>query len=77
MPEHPMWLPTPVYESLPYALILTGALLATAGYFSGAQGIQTFLLVAGALLAVVGVVLLLKRRDYRMSRSRARYDRLD
>jgi len=72
-----MWLPTPVYEALPYGLILAGALLATGGYFIGAQGIQTFLLVSGSLFAVVGVVLLLKRRDYRMSRSRARYDRLD
>jgi purine-cytosine permease-like protein len=72
-----MWLPTPVYEALPWALILAGALLVTAGYFSGAQSVQSFLLVAGAVLAVVGVVLLLKRRDYRMSRSRARYDRVD
>ena len=72
-----MWLPGPVYEALPYAVILAGALLAAAGYFSGAQWMQTWLLVAGALLGVVGVVLMLKRRDYRMSRSRVKYDRLD
>lgn len=72
-----MWLPKPVYEGIPYAAMLAGALLVALGYLSGAEWLQTLLLVVGSILAVGGLVLLLKRRDYRMSRSRARYDRLD
>ena len=72
-----MWLPNPVYEAVPYALVVVGFALATAAYLSAVDWIQTSLLVGGSILAIGGLVLLLKRRDYRMSRSRAKYDRLD
>ena len=72
-----MWLPRPVYESLPYLLMLGGLVLALAGYFVTSETSQSVLLVCGSLLAVVGLVLALKRRDYRLSRSRVKYDRLD
>ena len=72
-----MWFPRPVYEALPYALLLTGSLLVVLAYFAGSGWLQTSLLLAGGVIAVAGLVLLLKRRDYRMSRSRIKYDRLD
>ena len=72
-----MWLPKPIYESLPYALILGGVALSTGSYLSDLQWLQSALLVGGSLIAVAGLVLLLKRRDYRLSRSRVKYDRLD
>lgn len=72
-----MWLPKPIYESLPYALMLGGLLLAIGGYLSNIEWLQSLLLVGGSLVAVAGLVLLLKRRDYRLSRSRVKYDKLD
>lgn len=72
-----MWLPKPIYESLPYALVLVGVLLALGAYLSNLQWLQSALLVGASLAAVAGLVLLLKRRDYRQSRSRVKYDKLD
>ncbi|HMB73643.1 MAG TPA: LPXTG cell wall anchor domain-containing protein [Gammaproteobacteria bacterium] len=72
-----MWLPRPVYESLPFALIILGVLLALGGYLISAEWLQSVLLIGGSLMAVAGLVLLLKRRDYRLSRSRVKYDNLD
>ncbi|MGD8324913.1 MAG: LPXTG cell wall anchor domain-containing protein [Gammaproteobacteria bacterium] len=72
-----MWLPDPVYEALPYALLIAGSACAAAGYVIGGGWLQSALLIAGALVAVAGLVLLLKRRDYRLSRSRIKYDRLN
>ena len=72
-----MWLPKPIYESLPVALMLVGVLLALGSYLSVLPWLQSTLLVGGSLLAVAGLVLLLKRRDYRLSRSRVKYDNLD
>jgi len=72
-----MWLPTPIYESLPIALMLFGGLLALSGYLPRAQWLQSTLLIGGSLFGVAGLVLMLKRRDYRLSRSRVKYDKLD
>lgn len=68
-----MWLPKPVYEALPYILLTAGLLLGLGSYLSSSG----WLLVIAAFVAVVGLVLYLKRRDYRLSRSRIKYDRLD
>ena len=68
-----MWLPKPVYEALPFILLTAGLLLAVGSYLSSLG----WLLVVASLVAVAGLVLYLKRRDYRLSRSRIKYDRLD
>jgi hypothetical protein len=68
-----MRLPKPVYEALPYFLLSAGLLLGLGSYLSGAG----WLLVTAGLVSVAGLVLYLKRRDYRLSRSRIKYDRLD
>ena len=68
-----MWLPKPVYEALPFILLTAGLLLAVGSYLSSSG----WLLVVASLVAVAGLVLYLKRRDYRLSRSRIKYDRLD
>lgn len=73
----PMWLPKPFYEALPYILLLTGLVLASLVFLSGAGWLQNSILIVAGLIAVGGLVLLLKRRDYRLSRSRIKYDRLD
>jgi len=71
------WLPKTLYEFLPYALLLTGLVLAAAVFISATQWLQTALLILAGVAGVIGLVLLLKRRDYRLSRSRIKYDRLD
>ena len=68
-----MWLPKPVYEALPFILLTAGLLLAVGSYLSSLG----WLLVLASLVAVAGLVLYLKRRDYRLSRSRIKYDRLE
>jgi type II secretory pathway component PulF len=68
-----MWLPKPAYEALPFILLTTGLLLGVGSYLSSAG----WLLIIAGLVAVAGLVLYLKRRDYRLSRSRIKYDHLD
>ncbi len=72
-----MYLPKPVYEALPYILLLAGLFVALVGYLSSTGWVQSSFLIVASVLAVAGLVLLLKRRDYRLSRSRIKYDRLD
>ncbi len=67
-----MWIPGPVYESIPYASAALGvALLAAAFLVQG--GPRELLFVAGGVAVTAGLVLWMKRRDYRSTQ--ARYDR--
>ncbi len=69
-----MWLSRPVYEGLPFYYMAAGLAAAVAGFYVP-RGLWAHLcLAAGLLLLVAGLVLWLKRRDYRSSRSRARFD---
>jgi hypothetical protein len=65
-----MWLSRPLYESLPYNYIVVG-LVALAGSFFLSYWYWP-IISAGAGLAslIAGLVVWLKRRDYRQSRSR-------
>jgi hypothetical protein len=67
-----MWFPRPVYEALPYAYGLIGALLAAAAFMfeSAPHGL---LLTAGVIAIIVGLVIWMRRREYRASH--AEYDR--
>ena len=58
-----MWLTRPVYELLPYAYMVLGMLLL--GGASYVSSWATLLVILGIALLIVGVVLWLKRRDYR------------
>ena len=63
-----MWIPRPLYEALPYAYIASGAALLVAAYFmsGGPRG----LLLAGGLIGLTaGLVLWMRRRDYRASQT--------
>jgi hypothetical protein len=63
-----MWLPRPIYESMPYAAVAVGL-----GCFAAAYWIErsprSVLLVAGGVLVTVGALLWMKRRDYRATQS--------
>lgn len=70
-----MWLSRPVYEFLPYAYMLVGALCLIASFFI-ASGSAT-LMWAGVVALVIGLVLWLKRRDYRTAQSEYNRKSLD
>jgi hypothetical protein len=61
-----MWLPRPLYEALPYAYMGGGVALLAIAYFID-QGPRGLLLAAGAIGLTLGLVLWMRRRDYRAS----------
>jgi hypothetical protein len=65
-----MRLSRPVYESLPYAYMLIGVGAAGASFLWRAPGWADLLAAFGVILIVAGLVLVLKRRDYRIQRRR-------
>lgn len=66
-----MWIPRPIYEALPYAYMAAGIALLGAAYFLE-RGPRGWLLAAGAGVLTVGLVLWMRRRDYRATH--AEYD---
>ena len=63
-----MWLPRPIYESIPYAAVAAGlACFAAAWWIERSP--HTLLFLAGGLLVTIGALLWMKRRDYRTTQS--------
>ena len=70
-----MWLPKLLYESLPFYYIVLGALALTAAFYLD-QGYWPEIAAAGGIaFLLLGLVLLLRRKGYRSSRSRLDFDR--
>lgn len=65
-----MWVPKPVYELLPYAYGLVGLLLLLASYGARSAFWANSLLIAGIVAIVAGLMLALRRRDYRLKLSK-------
>ncbi len=65
----------PVYESLPWAYLLGGLIALGASYFQTASTLSMALGLPGFVALMAGVVILLRRRDYR--KLRAQYDAPD
>lgn len=65
-----MWLPKSVYEALPYYYIGLGVAAGLASFLLEQRPWPEILAAAGVVGLVAGLVLWLKRRDYRLSRSR-------
>jgi hypothetical protein len=61
-----MWLPRPVYEAVPYAWMAAGMASLGAAWFVP-QGPRGLLLALGAPGLTLGLVLWMRRRDYRAS----------
>lgn len=61
-----MWIPRPIYEVLPHAYMAGGAALAAAAFFVE-RGPRGLLFVLGAGGLTLGLVLWMRRRDYRSS----------
>jgi len=59
----------PLYETLPYLYILAGLLAIGGSYVLGHHFWSDVVLVLGIFCVLGGVVVLLKRRDYRANRA--------
>ena len=60
-----MWVSKPIYESLPYFYLSVGAISLSASMYLNHWYWPTICFVVGIGSLVGGLVLLLKRRDYR------------
>lgn len=67
------WLAKPVYELLPYSYMLVGLGLSCASWWINASRWSSIMLTAGLLLLIIGLVIWLRRRDYRTAQ--AEYNR--
>jgi hypothetical protein len=72
-----MWLPKSLYESLPLLYVLAGVIASLASQLIAHDIFRAIVFTAGVCVLVGGIAILLKRRDYRLSRSRLKYDRLE
>lgn len=63
-----MWIPRPLYEAMPYAYVASGVALLVAAFFidGGPRGLM---LAGGVLGLTAGLVLWMRRRDYRTTQS--------
>lgn len=69
-----MWLPKFLYESIPFYYIGFGTAALGAAFFVEAWVWAEILAGAGVLSLIIGLVLLLRRKGYRSSRSRMDFD---
>lgn len=67
-----MWLARPLYEFLPYLYMLVGLGLLAAAWFIDIRTLPSVFMVVGVLSLMAGLVLWLRRRDYRTRQ--AEYD---
>jgi hypothetical protein len=65
-----MWVSRPIYESLPYLYMLAGAASLAASMYINHWYWPTICFVTGMVCLVAGLVVLLKRRDYRVTDGR-------
>lgn len=62
-----MWVSKPIYESLPYFYLLVGAVSLGASMYLSHWHWPAICFTVGLLCLVAGLVVLLKRRDYRVT----------
>jgi hypothetical protein len=70
MPHPGLRLSRPLYESLPWFYVVAGILALAASYrHEGRSPLITFVGIIGLLAVLAGIVILLRRRDYRALRA--------
>ena len=62
-----MWVAKPIYESLPYFYLLVGVVALGLSMYLNDWYMPTICFVVGFACLVGGLVVLLKRRDYRVT----------
>lgn len=75
MKRHELRLARPVYEALPWLYVAIGAAALGASYAQESGLLSLTFGLPGLLVLLAGIVVLLRRRDYRQMR--ARYERPD
>jgi hypothetical protein len=60
-----MWIARPIYELLPYLYMIVGLILLSAAWVVEMQTLPSVFMVVGSLSLMAGLVLWLRRRDYR------------
>jgi hypothetical protein len=63
-----MWIPRPVYEAIPYACLAVGAAMLAAAFLLS-DGPRDLFFVVGGGTATIGLLLWMRRRDYRATQS--------
>jgi hypothetical protein len=64
-----MWIARPIYELLPYLYMLVGAVMVGVAWFLNLETLPGILLALGSLSLLAGIVLWLRRKDYRTRQS--------
>jgi hypothetical protein len=72
-----MWIARPLYELLPYIYMLVGLILLGAAWAITAEMLPGILLVVGSLSLLAGIVLWLRRKDYRTTQAEYNSKSLD
>ena len=70
-----LWLTKPIYESLPYFYLLAGLGCLIASVYLDYWLWPVICLFAGVCCLIVGLVIFLRRRDFRRERHPGRKDR--
>jgi len=60
-----MWLPRPIYEALPYIYAALGAVFIVESWIDATGWLSAVLLIAGSGLLLIGIMLWLRRKDFR------------
>ena len=72
-----MWIARPLYELLPYIYMLVGLILLSAAWVINVDTVPGILLVVGSLSLLAGIVLWLRRKDYRTTQAEYNSKSLD
>jgi len=72
-----MWLSRPVYESLPYVYAAVGVAALGASWLLRAPALATTLFIFGALALTAGIMVWLRRRDFRSQWTQYNWRSLD
>jgi hypothetical protein len=60
-----MWIARPIYELIPYVYMAVGAVLIGAAWFLKLETVPGILAALGSISLLAGIVLWLRRKDYR------------
>ena len=72
-----MWIARPIYELLPYLYMVVGILLLSGSWTISTSIWPTVMLVLGSLSLLAGLVIWLRRRDYRSKQTEYNSKSLD
>jgi hypothetical protein len=72
-----MWIARPVYELIPYLYMVVGLVLLGAAWALNADILPGIFLLLGCLSLLAGIVLWLRRKDYRTTQAEYNSKSLD